>query len=58
MMEPKFHPYLTEKKARTEHGYKYIVLKEDTPKDLKDEYMKIVAEQDERLRRGEMISMF
>ena len=58
MMEPKFHPYLSEKKTRTEHGYKYIVLKEDTPKDLKDEYMKIVAEQDERLRRGAMINMF
>lgn len=57
-MEPKFYPYLTEKRARTEHGYKYIVLKEDTPKDLKDEYMKIIAEQDERLRRGEMINMF
>ena len=39
-MEPKFYPYLTEKRASTEHGYKY---------------MKIVAEQDERLKRGEMI---
>lgn len=57
-MEPKFYPYLTEKKARTKHGYKYIVLKEDTPKDLKDKYMEIVAEQDERLKRGEMIIMF
>lgn len=57
-MEPKFYPYLTEKRAKTEHGYKYIVLKENTSKDLKDEYMKIVAEQDERLRRGEMINMF
>lgn len=57
-MEPKFYPYLTEKRAKTEHGYKYIVLKENTPKDLKDKYMKIVAEQDERLKRGDMIIMF
>ncbi|MEJ8786562.1 hypothetical protein [Peptoniphilus sp. HCN-40583] len=58
MMEPKFYPYLTEKKARTEHGYKYIVLKEETPTKLKEEYMEIVANQDERLKRGEMIIMF
>lgn len=58
MMKPKFHPYLAEKKAKIELGYKYIVLKEDTPTDLKDEYMKIVAKQDERFRRGEMIIMF
>lgn len=57
-MKPKFHPYLAEKKAKIELGYKYIVLKEDTPTDLTDEYMKIVAKQDERFRRGEMIIMF
>lgn len=58
MMEPKFYLYLTEEKARTEHGYNYIVLKKDTPTGIKDEYMEIVVEQDERLRRGEMIIMF
>ena len=58
MLEPKFVPYLTEKKAKSEHGYSYIVLKEDTPKDLRDEYMEIVAEQDERIKNGEMIKMY
>lgn len=58
MLEPKFVPYLTEKKAKSEHGYSYIVLKEDTPKYLRDEYMEIVAEQDERIKNGEMIMMY
>lgn len=58
MLEPKFVPYLTEKKAKTAHGYQYIVLKEDTPKALLDEYMAMVAKQDERVKNGEMIIMF
>lgn len=57
MLEPKFVPYLTKKKAKTAHGYQYIVLKEDTPKALLDEYMAIVDEQDERIKNGEMIIM-
>ena len=57
-MEPKFVPYLTEKKAKTAHGYRYIVLKEDTPKALLDEYMAMVAKQDKRVKNGEMIIMF
>ena len=44
--------------AKTEHGYEYIVLRKDTPKDLFDEYMNIVMEQDERVERGERINMF
>lgn len=55
MLEPKFVPYLTDKKLKTEHGYEYIALKEDAPKDIKDEYMDLVDEQDKRIKNGEMI---
>lgn len=58
MLDPKYLPYLTNKMAKTEHGYEYIVLSKDTPKDLFDEYMNIVMEQDERVERGERIIMF
>lgn len=58
MLDPKYLPYLTNKMAKTEHGYEYIVLSKDTPKDLFDEYMKIIREQDERIARGELIIMF
>ena len=58
MLDPKYLSYLTKKNAKTEHGYEYIVLKKDTPKDLFDEYMKIIREQDERIARGELIIMF
>lgn len=57
MLNPKYLPYLTKKNAKTEHGYEYIVLRKDTPKDLFDEYMKIIREQDERIARGERIIM-
>lgn len=57
MLDPNFLPYLTNKMAKTEHGYEYIVLSKDTPKDLFDEYMKIIREQDERIARGEPIIM-
>lgn len=58
MLDPNFLPYLTNKMAKTEHGYEYIVLSKDTPKDLFDEYMKIIREQDERIARGEPIIMY
>lgn len=58
MFDPKYLPYLTKKKAKTEHGYEYIILRKDTPKDLFDEYMKIVKDQDERIARGEPIIMY
>lgn len=58
MLDPKYLPYLTKKNERTEHGYEYIVLGKDTLKDLFDEYMNIVMEQDERVERGERIIMF
>ena len=57
MLDPKYLPYLTKRNAKTEHGYEYTVLTKDTPKDLFDEYMKIVKEQDERIARGEPIIM-
>lgn len=58
MLDPNFLPYITKKNAKTEHGYEYIVLSKDTPKDLFDEYMKIIREQDERIARGEPIIMY
>lgn len=58
VLDPKYLPYLTKKTQKTEHGYEYIVLRRDTPKDLFDEYMNIVMEQDERVERGERINMF
>lgn len=58
MLEPKFVPYLTDKKLKTEHGYEYIALKEDAPKDIKDEYMDMIDEQDKRIKNGEMIMMY
>lgn len=58
MLDPNFLPYLTNKNAKTEHGYEYIVLSKDTPKDLFDEYMKIIGEQDGKIARGERIIMF
>lgn len=58
MLDPNFLPYLTNKMAKTEHGYEYIVLSKDSPKDLFDEYMKIIREQDERIARGEPIIMY
>ena len=57
MLDPKFLPYLTKKNAMTEHGYEYIVLRKDAPKDLWGEYMNFVKEQDERIARGEPIIM-
>ena len=58
MLDPKYLPYLTKKTQKTEYGYEYIVLRKDTPKDLFDEYMNIVMEQDERIACGERIIMF
>lgn len=55
MFNPKYLPYLTKKKAKTELGYECIVLTKDTPKYLFNEYMNFVKEQDERIARGERI---
>lgn len=57
MLDPKYLPYLTKKSAKTEHGYEYIVLSKDTPKDLFGEYMNFVKKQDERILRGERVIM-
>ena len=57
MMEPKFIPFLTDKTQKTEHGYEYIELMKNTPKDLMNEYMIFVQEQDERCKRNERIIM-
>lgn len=58
MLDPKYLPYLTKKTQKTEYGYEYIVLTKDTPKDLFDEYMKIIREQDGKIDRDERIIMF
>lgn len=58
MLDPKFLPYLTNKKAKTEHGYEYIVLKKDVPEELFNEYMNIIKEQNERIARGKRIIMY
>lgn len=55
MLEPRFIPYLSEKKAVTKNGYEYIVLKENTPVDIFNEYMRIVQRQDNRIKNGEMV---
>ncbi len=55
MLEPRFIPYLSEKKAVTKNGYEYIVLKDNTPEDLFNEYMRRVQRQDNRIKNGEMV---
>lgn len=55
MLEPKFIPYLSEKKAVTKNGYEYIVLKENTPMNIFNEYMRRVQRQDNRIKNGEMV---
>lgn len=55
MVEFKFIPYLTEKRGSSKNGYEYILLKEDTPKELVEEYMEMVEEQDRRIKNNEPI---
>ncbi len=55
MLEPRFIPYLSEKKAVTKNGYEYIVLKENTPMNIFNEYMRRVQRQDNRIKNGEMV---
>lgn len=58
MLEPKFIPYLADKKEKTEHGYEYISLKEEAPEEIKEAYMAMVKEQDERIKNGQAIMMY
>lgn len=55
MLELRFIPYFSEKKAVTKNGYEYIVLKENTPEDIFNEYMRRVQRQDNRIKNGEMV---
>lgn len=55
MLEPKFIPYLSGKKKVTKNGYEYIALKDNTPKDIFNEYMRRVQKQDYRIKNGEMV---
>lgn len=58
MLEPKYVPYITKKKIKTEHGYSYSVLSDSAPEELKREYMRLVMEQDELAAKGELVFMF
>lgn len=58
MFDIRFKPYLTKETALTEHGVKYIVLKEDTPKELLEEYMQMVALQDKDVAEGKFPRQF
>lgn len=55
MLEPKFIPYLSDKKKVTKNGYEYIALKENTPEDIFKEYMERINKQDLRMENGEMV---
>ncbi len=55
MIDPKFYPYFTDEKTKTEHGYEYIVLKATTPQEIKNEYMGFVMRQDKRIANGERV---
>lgn len=55
MLDPKFVPYLSDEKRKSKHGYEYIVLKDETPKKLYDEYMDFVKKQDKRMKNNELI---
>lgn len=58
MLEPKFAPYITLKKAFTKHGVRYNVLSEDAPESLKQEYLRLIQYQDEEAAKGKPISKF
>lgn len=55
MLNPKFVQYLSDEKKKSKHGYEYIVLKDETPKNLYDEYMDFVKKQDQRMKNNEPI---
>jgi len=55
MIEPKFIPYLSGEKKVTKNGYEYIALKDNTPEDMFNEYMRRVQKQDDRIKNGEMV---
>lgn len=42
---------------KTEHGYEYIELSNDTPQELMNEYMDFVMEQDEHCKNHERITL-
>lgn len=55
MINPKLFEYLTDEKVTTDNGYEYTPLREDTPKEIMDDYMKFIKEQDERFKNNEPV---
>lgn len=55
MIEPKFYAYFTDQHAKTEHGYEYVVLKQETPDALRKEYEDMLDQQDKLVANGEPV---
>lgn len=57
MIDPKLFEYFTDETVTTDNGYEYRPLKEDTPKEILDDYMEFIKEQDERFKNNEPVMM-
>lgn len=57
MINPKLFEYFTDETVTTDNGYEYTTLKEDTPKEILDDYMEFIKEQDERFKNNEPVMM-
>ena len=57
MINHKLFEYFTDETATTDNGYEYRPLKEDTPKEILDDYMEFIKEQDERFKNNEPVMM-
>ena len=55
MINPKLFEYFTDETVTTDNGYEYTPLKEDTPKEILDDYMEFIKEQDERFKNNEPV---
>lgn len=55
MIDPKLFEYFTDETATTDNGYEYTPLKEDTTKEILDDYMEFIKEQDERFKNNEPV---
>ena len=55
MIDPKLFEYFTDETVTTDNGYVYRPLKEETPKEILDDYMEFIKEQDERFKNNEPV---
>ena len=55
MINPILFKYFKDEKVTTDSGYEYTPLKEDTPKEIMDDYMEFIKEQDERFKNNEPV---